>query len=84
MSVDQAREVAISEGKDMLDLYKMQLELANMYEEAERFDEGIDLLSELIPPLEERVGLYDRLVIVAKMIYKPIYLSTTVLSWIIR
>ena len=67
-AVDQAREIAISEGKDMLDLYKMQLELANMYEEAERFDEGIDLLSELIPPLEERVGLYDRLVIVAKMI----------------
>ena len=67
-AVDQAREVAINEGKDRLDLYKMQLELANMYEEAERFDEGIDLLSELVPSLEERVGLYDRLVIVAKMI----------------
>ena len=67
-AIDQAREIAISEGKDKLDLYKMELELANMYEEAERFDEGIDLLSELVPSLEERVGLYDRLVIVAKMI----------------
>jgi tetratricopeptide (TPR) repeat protein len=67
-AVDQAREIAMSEGKDRLDLYKMQLELANMYEDAERFDEGIDLLSELVPSLEERVGLYDRHVIVAKMI----------------
>ena len=45
----------------------MEIELANMYEEAERFDEGIDLLSELVPSLEERLGLYDRLVIVSKM-----------------
>ncbi|MDP7005770.1 MAG: serine/threonine-protein kinase, partial [Phycisphaerales bacterium] len=68
-AVEQAQEIAINEeGKDRLELYKMQLELANMYEEAERFDEGIDLLSELVPSLEERVGLYDRLVIVAKMI----------------
>jgi len=49
-------------------LYKMEIELARMYEEAERFDEGIDLLSGLIPLLQERLGLYDRLVIVSKMI----------------
>jgi len=67
-AIDQAREIAISEGKDMLDLYKIEIELARMYEEAERFDEGIDLLSGLIPSLEERLGLYDRLVIVSKMI----------------
>jgi tetratricopeptide (TPR) repeat protein len=45
----------------------MEIELAQMYEEAERFDEGIHLLSRLLPPLEVRLDLYDPLVIVSKM-----------------
>ena len=67
-AIEHAREIAISEGKDKLNLYKMEIQLADMYEKSERFDEGRDLISGLIPLLEERLGLYDRLVIASKVL----------------